>query len=375
MVNGEAPPACQDRARAVTDNCGAGGSHRFRCDRAVVRLRWLAAAALLLAACAGAQAAPPKIRVGFAVVPANLFPLLGAVPGVARHMGQGYTLELTRFAGTPQQMAGFAAGEIDMGSFSFSTLAIAVENAGLEDARIIGDMLQDGAHGANSNEIMVLKDGPIRTVEDLRGKVFATIGAGGSSDMAMRLMLRRHGMDDKTALTYVEVGFPNMKAMLLSHKVDIITAVTPFSQDHELRAAARTLFKQADVLGPTSLLMLVSRAGFIAQNRAAVIDLLDDELRAVRWFTDPANHQEAAEIVSRFTKQPAALYESWVFTKTGDQYRDPDGMPDIPGVQRSIDLQHQFGTIKSTIEVAKYVDLSLMKEAAQRLGHDAGSGR
>jgi NitT/TauT family transport system substrate-binding protein len=328
------------------------------------------ALAALLLSCIGAQAEPAKIRIGFAVVPANLFPLLDAVPGASRHRGQSYTIELTRFAGTPQQMAGFAADEIDMGSFSFSTIAIAVENAGVEDARIIADILQDGAHGANSNELMVLKDGPIRTVEDLPGKSFATIGAGGSSDMAMRLMLRRHGLDDKTALTYVEVGFPNMKAMLLSRKVDIITAVTPFSQDPELRAAARTLFTQADVLGPTSLLMLVTRAGFIAKNREAVIDLLEDELRAVRWLTDPANHRQAVEIVTRFTKQPASLYEGWVFTKTGDQYRDPDGMPDIAGAQKSIDLQHQFGTIKSSIEVAKYVDLSLVKEAAARLGHD-----
>ena len=271
-------------------------------------LAWVAAALVLAAA--AAQAEPAKIRVGFAVVPANLFPLLAATPGVARHRGQSYTLELTRFNGTPQQMAGFAAGEIDMGSFSFSTLAIAIENAGLEDARIIADILQDGAHGANSNELMVLKDGPIRTVEDLAGKVFATIGAGGSSDMAMRLMLRRHGLDDKTALTYVEVGFPNMKAMLLSRKVDIITAVTPFSQDRELRDAARTLFTQADVLGPTELLMLATRAGFIAKNRAAVIDLLEDELRAVRWYTDPANHKEAVAIVTRFTRQSAELYEN-----------------------------------------------------------------
>jgi len=333
-------------------------------------LRLLFAAAALVLAAWSARAEPPKIRVGYAVVPANLFPLLADTPGVAHHLGQTYTLDLNRFAGTPQQMAGFAAGEIDMGSFSFSTLAIAIENAGLEDARIVNDILDDGAHGANSNELMVLKDGPIHAVEDLRGKVFATIGAGGSSDMAMRLMLRRHDMDDKTALTYVEVGFPNMKAVLLDHKVDIITAVTPFSQDKELRAAARTLFRQADVLGPTPLLMMAARAGFIAKNRAAMVDLFEDELRAVRWYTDPANHEAAIALVARFTKRPADSYEDWAFTKTGDQYRDSDGLPDMAQVQAGIDLLLQFGTIKSTLDAAKYADLSLVKEAAARLdGH------
>ena len=329
--------------------------------------RVLAAAAALVLGAACARAEPVKVRVGFAVVPANLFPLFAETPGVAQHLGKSYTIELTRFAGTPQQMAGFAADEIDMGSFSFSTLAIAIQNAGIEDARIIADMLQDGAHGSNSNELMVLKDGPIHTIDDLRGKVFATIGAGGSSDMAMRMMLRSHGMDDKTALTYVEVGFPNMKAMLLEHKVDIITAVTPFSQDPELRANARTLFRQADVLGPTSLLMLAARAGFITKNRAAVVDFLEDDLRMVRWYTDPANRATALDIVARLTKRPASFYDSRAFTKEGDQYRAPDGLPDVAGVQKGVELARQFGVIKSAIDAKAYFDLSMVKEAAARL--------
>src|SRR5262249_40669808 len=153
---------------------------------------------------------------------------------------------------------------------------------------------------------------------DLKGKIFATIGGGGSSDMAMRLMLRRHGLDDKRDLTYVEAGFPNMKAMLLSRKADIVTAVTPFSMDRELRQAARTLVRQKDALGPTELLMMVARADFIARNRAALVDLLEDHLRLVRWFTDAVNHAEAVAIVARFTRQPPELYEPWLFTATGD---------------------------------------------------------
>ena len=36
-------------------------------------------------------------------------------------------------------------------------------------------------------------------------------------------------------------------------------------------------------------------------------------------------------------------------------------------VQAGIDLLHQFGTIKSTLDAAQYADLSLVKEAAARL--------
>lgn len=326
----------------------------------------LGIAAMALLSVGTAAADPVPIRVGWAVVPASLTPLMAAEPGLARHNGQSYALEPVRFAATPQQMAGFAAGEIDIGSFSFSTMALAIENAGLGDLRIICDVMQDGAHGSYSNEFMVLNDGPVRRIEDLRGKVFGTSGAGASGDMAMRLMLRRHGIDDKD-MSYVEVAFPNMKSMLLSGKADIVTAVTPFSMDPELRAKAHALFVQKDALGPIELLMMASRAGFLAKNHAAVVDFLEDYLSVVRWFEDPKNHDSAVAMIADFTKRPRDLYQSWLFTATGDQYRAPDGIPDLGGVEANIKTQYEFGYLKSPLAVAPYVDLSLVKEAAARL--------
>jgi sulfonate transport system substrate-binding protein len=325
-----------------------------------------AALAMFGGACAASE--PVTIRVGWAVVPASLAPILTAKPGLARHVGQSYTLEPTHFSGTPQQMAGLAAGEIDLGAFGYSTMALAVENAGLDDLRVVCDILQDGAHGSYSNEFMVLNDGLVRTVEDLRGKAFGTSGAGSTGDIAMRVTLRRHGIDDK-AISYVEIGFPNMKSMLLSQKADIITAITPFSMDPELRRRAHPLFSQKDAIGPTELLMMAGRAEFLAKNHAAVVDFLEDNLRAVRWYRDPKNHDEAVAIVAAFTKQPPALFQSWIFTDTGDQYRDPDGLPDIEGAAASIKTLYEFGYLKAPLDAARYFDLSLVKEAAARLDH------
>ncbi len=324
----------------------------------------IAAAAAL--GCGAAAADPVPIRIGWAVVPASLTPVMTAKPGLARHVGQSYTLDLVHFSATPQQMAGFAAGEIDLGAFSYSTMALAVENAGLSDLRIVADIMQDGAHGAYSNELMVLNDGPVHTVEDLRGKAFGTSGAGASGDIAMRLMLRRHGIDDKE-ISFVEVGFPNMKSMLLSGKADIITAITPFSMDPELRQKAHALFTQKDALGPIELLMMGGREGFLAKNRAAMVDFLEDYLRVQRWFMDPANHDEAVAIIAGFTKRPPAFYQSWLFTATGDDYRPPDGIPDIAGVAANIKTQYEFGYLKAPLDPAPYVNLSLVKEAAARL--------
>jgi sulfonate transport system substrate-binding protein len=67
-----------------------------------------------------------------------------------------------------------ANGELEVADLGFSTVAIAIQNAGMDDLRIIADELQDGVNGHYSSEYMVLANGPIRTVEDLKGKVLAT---------------------------------------------------------------------------------------------------------------------------------------------------------------------------------------------------------
>jgi ABC-type nitrate/sulfonate/bicarbonate transport system substrate-binding protein len=51
------------------------------------------------------------------------------------------------------------------------------------------------------------------------------------------------------------------------------------------------------------MIVWVARAGFLAANRAAMVDFMEDVLRALHFFTDPANHREAVDIVARFNKQ------------------------------------------------------------------------
>ena len=71
-------------------------------------------------------------------------------------------------------------------------------------------------------------------------------------DVAMRTMLKKHGLEDKRDYTVVEAAFPTMRAMLAEKKVDLIPAVLPFSVDPELRKIARPLFNQREAIGVSS---------------------------------------------------------------------------------------------------------------------------
>src|SRR5205814_4289597 len=123
--------------------------------------------------------------------------------------------------------------------------------AGMDDIRVIADEFQDGVEGYYSQEYMVLENGPIQKVADLKGKVVATNAAGSAVDVATRAMLRKFGLEDKRDYTMVEAPFPALRAMLAEKKVDLIPAVLPFSLDPELRRIARTLFVQRDAIGVT----------------------------------------------------------------------------------------------------------------------------
>ncbi len=330
---------------------------------------WGLATAVLLAASVAttASADPLKIRVSWVVVPNNLPPILFAKPGIARHEGQSYTMDATHFGGTPQMISAFGANEIDIALLAYSSLAVAIENAGMTDLRVIADAFQDGAPGYYTDEYMVLKDSPIHTVEDLKGKVIGSNATGGAIDVGLRAMLQQHKLDAQKDVTIVEVAFPNMRASLTEGKVALIGTGLPFAQDPALRVAARTIFTQREAIGRSEMIVWVARAGFIAANRAAMVDFMEDVLRALHFFTDPANHREAVDIVANFNKQPAAYYDDWLFKPGADYYRDANAVPDLDALQSNIATQVKFGFLKTDLDIKQYADLSLIKDAATRL--------
>jgi NitT/TauT family transport system substrate-binding protein len=283
---------------------------------------------------------------------------------LARNLGKTYQLEITRFAGTPPQITALATGELDIANLTYPTLPIAIENAGMDDLRVISDEFQDGNPGYYSNEFMVLADGPIKRVEDLKAKAVAVNQSGSAVDIAMRAMLRKHGLEDKRDYTVSEAPFPTMRAMLAEKKVDLVSAVLPFSVDPELRKIARPLFTTKDAVGITQFSVWVARSGFIDKNRGALTDFMEDSLRIVRWYLNPANHNEVMAICARITRQPIERF-NWVFTDR-DNYRDPNMVPDLAALQRNIDLIHDLGFVKASFDIKKYADLSLIEEAAKR---------
>ena len=313
-----------------------------------------------------ARAEPVKIRIGWIVPVTDIVSIIFAKKGIATENGGSYVLEPVHFQGSSQEITALASGDLQIGLLGFSSFPLAVENAGMKDLRIIADEMQDGAHGYYSNEFLVRADSPIHSVKDLKGKVVATNAIGSGLDVAMEAMLAKEGLGGKNAVTVIEAPIPTMKSMLLERKVELIPGVPPFSYQPQLAEHARTLFTEKDAMGTSELAFLVARKPFLSRDHRAVVDFLADYLRAVRWYTNPAHHAEAVAIAAKFSKLPPAVFKDWLFTKR-DDYRGPDGLPDLAALQSNVDLQQKLGFIKRTMNVRAYADLGLIKEAAKRL--------
>ena len=208
-----------------------------------------AAAGAVLFTAAAAQSEPVKIRNAFVVPVANWAPMLEAKKDLAKHWGKSYVMEAVRYQGTPPMITALANGELEIANLAYSTLGLAIQNAGISDLRVIADEFQDGVPGYYSNQFFVRKDSGINKLEDLKGKVLATNALGSGIDIAMKAALKKHGLIDKRDYTVIEAPFPTMAAMLKEKKADLVPGVPPFAFNPIFKTDGKVLIDHTAGLG------------------------------------------------------------------------------------------------------------------------------
>lgn len=321
------------------------------------------AAAVLIAGTA--QAEPVTIRVGYNSLPAQMIPALFKLEGVLKHNGTSYVVEPVSFGGSSLQVTALAADEVDLALLGPTALATAVTNAGL-DLRVVLDNAQDGRDNYYSQTFYVKADSGINTVQDLKGKSIGVNAVGSASDTMLRAMLLKEKIDPSTDVKIVEVSAANQLAMIDDGKIDATTIPIPMVYKLIDEGKYKPLFSSRDAIGTTQFGFLTAKAEFLEKNRAAVMDMAEDYVRAMRWFNDPKNREAALPIIAEVSKRDLDGV-SHMFTEK-DYYRDPFGMPSVEGIQRTIDISQQLGLLATGLEVSpKYIDLSFSEEAKKRI--------
>jgi NitT/TauT family transport system substrate-binding protein len=310
--------------------------------------------------------APLKLRVAWTEIPTHLLPVAFAQPDILKHYGKSYTVEAIRFRGSAPEIEALASGELDIATLGYSSFGLAILNARMDDLRAIADGHRDGVPGYQSSPYVVLASSPIKTIDDLKGKILATNALGGAAYFAMVRAMHDHGYEEKRDYHLVEIAFPNMLATLQDKKIDLGPLSQPSIGTAERQGGYRTMFSIRDAMqGETQMTVMSARVPFIAAHRAALVDFYEDFQTAIRWFTDPAHRDDAIKIISDFTKQPVGNFSAWLFTKD-DSYHDPNIRPNLVALQSNIDAVTQMGFLKASVDMKSHADLSLIDEAAKR---------
>src|SRR6187551_3407989 len=106
--------------------------------RKIMRFLKLALAGVCVLGLAGIanSAEPVKIRMSWVAPVSNWASIVLEKKDLAKHLGKSYTIESTRYQGTPQMITAIANNELEVSNLAYSSLAIAIENAGLSDIRV-----------------------------------------------------------------------------------------------------------------------------------------------------------------------------------------------------------------------------------------------
>jgi NitT/TauT family transport system substrate-binding protein len=279
---------------------------------------------------------------------------------VLKHYGHDYTVDMTFTRGTPAAAQLLAAGQADMATLSPSAFATAIIKGAVPDGlTIVSDNYQDGHPGHASNTFFVLKDSPIKTVKDLRGKKIGINAFGSAVDLDLRVVLKKAGIDPRKDAQVVEVTFPNMAAAIRDKRIDCGVLVIPFLAVEAPKGDLRPIFNGGDAFGPSSVIFQVVTNDFLKAHPDAVRAFLADYVAGLHWYYDRANRAKAIEIVAAFTKSPKEVLDSY-FATSKDYYRDQNGCVPASAIQKPIDAMVEEKLISHGVDVAKHLKLSYL---------------
>ena len=137
---------------------------------------------------------------------------------------QGLQVEPIVIRGGPAAIAALASGEVDFAGIGGAQAVFRSRARGL-DLTIIGCT-------SSTTNYLLLGHKNIRIVEDLKGKIIGTTGAGSFSDFAVRTFLKKHNINPDKDVFLRSIGDTPLRAAAIEKG---IIAAAPFGSEEAVR--------------------------------------------------------------------------------------------------------------------------------------------
>lgn len=255
-------------------------------------------ALLLLPAPSAHAQGTGELRVGYQKS-ANLFVLQKAKGTLEKRLAPlGFTVKWVEFPAGPQLLEGLNVGAVDVGHVGEAP-PIFAQAAGARFAYIGFDPAAPRAEA-----ILVLKDSPIKSVADLKGKKIA-LNKGSNVHYLLVKQLEKHGL--KLAdIQPIYLAPADGRAAFESKNVDAWAIWDPFQAAAEKAIGARVLADGTPGVVNNHLYYLGQRE-FVAKNPKVIQALFDDSVEQGIWIKK--NLQQAAAIIAPQQGLPVDVVE------------------------------------------------------------------
>jgi NitT/TauT family transport system substrate-binding protein len=212
--------------------------------------------------------------------------------------------------------------------------------------------------------VVVHKDGPIKTVADLRGKVIAIPSRFSDERLIIFRAIKAFGIKPNE-IKMVEMAPPDVAGALAAKAIDAFSMGEPFPSQAEMAGFGRVLFQARDYWPDYMSCVLVVRQDMIDQRPEAVQTLVDGIARSGLWLEKGKPYREnAADFVGRFyyNQNPALL--RWALTKPLDRVMYSPLAPRKKDFDMVRDLMIETGVLNKRIDFEEYVDIRFADHAS-----------
>jgi NitT/TauT family transport system substrate-binding protein len=237
------------------------------------------ATALASAALVGAADAEITLRVGkaqanqFAFIPADV----GGASGIFKK--HGIDLDISAFGGDAKMVQGLTAGSLDIALGGSPSFAAIVKGAPMKAVAAFS-----GA--PNIIMLVVLKDGPLKTADDLKGRTVSVSGAGSLTYWLTQQLSHRLGFGDE-GIKIVPLGASEAQiAALVTHQIDGTTTDSVTVEKFVEAGQGRILVKFGDYFPDFVTSCVYASDALIADNPDALRAFLAGWFETIAYMRD-----------------------------------------------------------------------------------------
>jgi NitT/TauT family transport system substrate-binding protein len=235
-----------------------------------------------------------KVRVGAAFTEGLTPVLYGMQAGIFTQ--HGFDIDLRAGPSGGVLATSVTVGAIDIANASLMAL-ITAYTRGIFFKILAGGTLH--LAGIPTNDILVLRDSPIKTGADANGKTVAVVTLGSLDGVAVSAYVDEHG-GDSTTLKFIELPYSAMVPALQQGRIDLATIATPTMAAAIAGGKVRVFAVTFDSIAKRFLLSGWFSTAAYAQQNPDVARRFRDAVYQATAYTN-AHHEETVPILAAYS--------------------------------------------------------------------------